>query len=87
LAQYFDVIIGAETGQPKKPDGAPLLACISALGGGIENALFVGDCEIDYQTAMNARAHFRLFSGGYLRTMLPDLGQSDRFDDWNASGF
>ncbi len=86
LAQYIDVIVGAERGKPKKPDAAPLLSCVSALGGSKSKVMYVGDSEIDYQTALNAYIPFRLYLGGYLRTALPDLGPSDRFDDWHECG-
>ncbi len=86
LAQYFDVISGAERGRPKKPDAAPLLSCVSALGGSKSKIMYVGDSEIDYQTSLNANIPFRLYSGGYLTVALPDLGPADRFDDWHASG-
>ncbi len=86
LGTFFDVILGAEPDKPKKPDPAPLLSCIAALGGNTGGALYVGDSEVDYQTARNAGVPFRLFSLGYLKAELPDLGPSDRFDDWNSSG-
>ncbi|MFL4468469.1 phosphoglycolate phosphatase [Tateyamaria armeniaca] len=86
LAPYFDVIVGAEPGQPKKPDPASLLASIKALGCDPDQALYVGDSAVDYQTARNAQVRFRHFSGGYLNTALPELGDADRFDDWAKHG-
>ena len=86
LAQYFDLILGAEPGQPRKPDPAPLLTCLAALECRPERALYVGDSAIDYQTARNASVPFRLFAGGYLNTALPDLGAADRFGDWTRHG-
>lgn len=85
LAQYFDVIMGAEDGVPKKPDPAPLLATIVALNATAENTLYVGDSAVDYQTAHNAGVSFRLFNGGYLNRPLPDLLPTDRFDDWSPA--
>jgi phosphoglycolate phosphatase len=86
LANYFDVIVGSEPGQPKKPHPASLMTCIEALGNGCEHALYVGDSAVDFHTARNASVRFRLFSGGYLNTELPDLDDTDRFDDWSSHG-
>ena len=86
LTQFFNVITGAEDGQPKKPDPASLLACISALNILPSEALYVGDSEIDYLTAHNAAVPFRLFANGYLNAPLPDLSDSDRFDHWLDHG-
>ena len=86
LDRYFDAIVGAEPGQPKKPDPTSLFTCIAALGGTPDTALYVGDSAIDYHTARAASVHVRLFSGGYLNAPLPDLDAADRFDDWTVHG-
>lgn len=85
LDHFFAVIAGAEPDQPKKPEPAPLLNCIAAMGGSVSDALYVGDSEIDHQTARNAQVHFKLFSAGYLHQPLPDVKPEDRFDDWYES--
>jgi phosphoglycolate phosphatase len=86
LTQFFDVITGAETGQPKKPDPASLLSTISALGASSGDVLYVGDSAIDFFTALNGSVPFRLFAKGYLNEPLPDLSKADRFEDWGAHG-
>ncbi|MGJ8584108.1 MAG: phosphoglycolate phosphatase [Marinosulfonomonas sp.] len=86
LSPYFDVISGAAPDMPKKPDAQPLLRCLADLGGSLDDALYVGDSVVDYETARNAGMQFRLFSGGYLNAALPDLAPGDRFDDWADSG-
>ena len=86
LTQFFDVICGAEDGQPKKPDPAPLLGCADALNASPPNVLYVGDSTIDFHTARNAAVPFRLFTKGYLHAPLPDVSDADRFDDWAAHG-
>lgn len=86
LTQFFEVVAGAEDGQAKKPDPAPLLGCINDLGAQASETLYVGDSAIDYFTARNANVPFRLFSKGYLNAPLPDLPEADRFDDWTAHG-
>ncbi len=84
LARFFDVIAGAAPDIPKKPDAAPLLACIEALGQDPSRAVYVGDSVVDYHTARNANVRFHLYGGGYLNGSLPGPGVDDRFDDWAA---
>jgi phosphoglycolate phosphatase len=86
LTQFFKVITGAEDGQLKKPEPASLLACISALDVLPSEALYVGDSEIDYLTAVNAAVSFRLFANGYLNAPLPNLPALDRFEHWTNHG-
>jgi phosphoglycolate phosphatase len=86
LTRFFHVIAGAEDGQPKKPDQAPLLNCIKEMTSHPSETLYVGDSTIDYFTARNADVPFRLFSEGYLNAPLPDLPEANRFADWAAHG-
>lgn len=83
LMPFFNVITGAEDGQPKKPDPASLLACIATLNVQPSDTLYVGDSDIDYLTARNATVPFRLFANGYLNAPLPDLSPLDRFAHWS----
>lgn len=87
LDGFFDHIAGARDGMAKKPDPAPLLAVIDALGGDPAGALYVGDSTVDYETARAADVPFRLYAHGYLNAPLPDLCPSDRFDDWAQVDF
>lgn len=82
LARFFEVIIGAEDGQPKKPDPSSLVTTIASLNGRLDTSLYVGDSGVDYHTARNAGVPFRLFSGGYLNDLLPDLAEDDKFGEW-----
>ena len=86
LARFFDAISGAEPDQPKKPDASSLLRCLAELDGTRASSLYVGDSVVDYETALNAKVPFRLFSGGYLNAELPHLPAQDRFDDWATNG-
>ena len=67
-----------------KPDPAPLLLCLDRLGAVPTSTLYVGDSEIDAETAFRAKVPFALYSGGYLRgpvdTFEP-LYVFDRFED------
>ena len=57
LAKYFDVIAGAEEPfghLPYKPNPAMIEAVLKHLGIQAENAVYVGDADIDIMTAINA---------------------------------
>lgn len=86
LTRFFNVVLGAEDGHPKKPDPAPLLNCAKILDVLPSEALYVGDSTIDFTTARNAGVPFRLFSSGYLNAPLPDVSEAERFEDWSAHG-
>lgn len=83
LTRYFDAIVGAEDGQPKKPDPAPLMNTIAQLEMQGKKILYVGDSTVDHATALNAGVDFRLFSGGYLNAAVPDLRTAQVFDHWS----
>jgi phosphoglycolate phosphatase len=68
MSFYFEAVVGADTLPVRKPDPAPLKHCLEVLEA--STALYVGDSEIDYQTAQNARIAFALFTGGYQKEEL-----------------
>ena len=82
LSHHFPVIIGGDTLPQRKPDPAPLLAAIKQLGQ--TNLLFIGDSEVDAETAARAQVPFVLYSGGYRKAAPETLGATAIFDDWAA---
>lgn len=84
LSRYFKIILGAGPEHPRKPDSAPLLACLAALECRPDQSVYVGDSRVDYETSRNANVPFKLFTSGYLKGALPSLAKADRFDDWQA---
>jgi phosphoglycolate phosphatase len=50
----FDVIQGDRPGQPRKPDPSPVWELLVSLDREPRDTLFVGDSEIDMETACNA---------------------------------
>lgn len=82
LAQFFPVIIGGDTLPQRKPDPAPLRAALMALWPG--KALFVGDSEVDAETAQRAGVPLALFTGGYRKATAESLGARLIFDDHAA---
>jgi len=86
LAIYFDAVAGGDSQPTRKPDAAPLLQVFDRLGGD-GRRLYVGDSEVDAETAANARIAFALFSQGYRKNpvdQLPHTYVFDRFADLGA---
>lgn len=82
LDRLFPVVIGGDSLPTRKPDPAPLLAAIQSLGAG--PALFVGDSEVDAETARSARTPLALYTQGYRTAPVETLGAKLIFDDFRA---
>lgn len=82
LAKYFPVVVGGDSLPLRKPDPAPLLHSMKLLGA--EAALFVGDSEVDAETALRARIPFALFTKGYRKKTVAELPHALAFDDFEA---
>lgn len=67
LADYFGVVIGADTVSRSKPDPAPLRAALTALGTAPQCSLMVGDSEVDLACAQAAGLACAIHVGGYGR--------------------
>jgi phosphoglycolate phosphatase len=79
LAGFFEVVIGGDSTDAKKPDPKPLQAAMAALGG---DALYVGDSEIDAETAERAGVPFALFTEGYRKVAVDEMPHAHAFDDF-----
>ena len=84
IASYFDVVIGGDTLPTKKPDPAGLHEAVRSLGGSAATALYVGDSEVDAETAANAGLRFALFTGGYRKSPVMTILHWHAFDDMRA---
>jgi phosphoglycolate phosphatase len=82
LNAFFPVVVGGDTLPQRKPDPIPLRHAHAQIGGG--PALFVGDSEIDAETAHATPLPFALFTGGYRTTPVADLAPIMAFDDHAA---
>lgn len=80
MSQHFDVVLGGDSLPVKKPDPAPLLACFRALQS--ESLIYVGDSEVDADTAFAAGIDFALFTRGYRKAALETLPHVIAFDDF-----
>jgi phosphoglycolate phosphatase len=82
LDGHFQVIIGGDSLTTRKPDPAPLLAAFHALNA--DRALFVGDSEVDAETAHAAGTPLALYTKGYRTAPVETLGAKLIFDDYGA---
>ncbi|MBF9030289.1 phosphoglycolate phosphatase [Rhodobacterales bacterium HKCCE3408] len=82
LDRRFPVILAGDSLPERKPDPAPLHATLDRLGTGPR--LYVGDSEVDAETAQRAGIPFLLFTGGYRKTPVDRIPHAAAFDDWSA---
>lgn len=78
----FPVIIGGDSLPQRKPDPAPLRKAHAMLGGNA--VIFVGDSEVDADTAKAAALPFALFTRGYRTTAVANMAHDFAFDDHAA---
>lgn len=83
-AERFEVVIGGDTLPVVKPDPAPLLEAVARLGLSPDAVLFIGDSDVDAETAHRAGIRFGLFTLGYRRSPVQALPHAFAFDDWSA---
>ncbi len=81
LTPLFRVILGGDSLPSRKPDPAPLLATAQALQR--PTAVFVGDSEVDAETARAAGLPFLLFTEGYRKSPLAAIPHTAAFADWS----
>jgi len=81
LTRFFGVILGGDSLPVRKPDPAPLHAAFAALPG--PAFLYVGDSEVDAETALRAAVPFALFTEGYRKTPVADLPHGFAFDHFD----
>ncbi|MBR5336517.1 MAG: HAD family hydrolase [Lachnospiraceae bacterium] len=54
FSQYVDVAIGEKPGINRKPAPDTVFAALKELGSNAGDAVYIGDSEVDYQTAVNS---------------------------------
>ena len=77
---FFSSVIGGDSLPTSKPDPAMLLASIKELGA--KKIVYVGDSEIDAETAVAANVPFVIYTKGYLKTPLSEVPHKAQFDDY-----
>lgn len=80
IDHFFSSVWGGDNPLGRKPDPAPLLAAFAELGDG--PAAYVGDSEIDAETAERAGIPFFLYTEGYRKTPVGQVPHTAAFDDF-----
>lgn len=80
LTPFFATVVGGDSLPTRKPDPAMVHHCVAALGGG--PAIYVGDSEIDAQSAEAAALPFALYTEGYRKTPVHELPHAVAFADF-----
>lgn len=79
-ADRFAALVAGDTLAVRKPDPAPLQEVGRLLGGG--PLVFVGDSEVDAETAERAARPFLLYTEGYRKAPVEALPRSAAFSDF-----
>lgn len=82
LDHFFEVVLGGDSLPVRKPDPLPLLTVFDRLGPGPR--VFVGDSEVDAETAQKAGVPFLLFTQGYRKTPVDSIPHDASFDHFDA---
>lgn len=80
LVPFFDAVVGGGRLAALKPDPAMLHLAIQEMGGG--PSCFVGDSEVDADTAVAADVPFFLFTEGYRKSPIEALPHKAAFSDY-----
>jgi phosphoglycolate phosphatase len=81
-SDLFRVVVAGDTLPVMKPDPAPLRHALAALGA--RDPLYVGDSEVDAETAKAAATPFALFTEGYRRGPAEAMAADFAFADYAA---
>ncbi len=83
LDRFFGAIVGGDTTDFAKPHRAPLDHALDALGARADNALFIGDSDIDAAAAFGYGMPFLLYTGGYGALACDVQAVARRFDHFD----
>lgn len=81
LDRFFPVVLGGDSLPTRKPDPAMLHVAADRLGRA--RVLYVGDSEVDADSAANAGLPFVLFTEGYRKTPVDALPHAAGFDHFD----
>ena len=79
LTDIFSAVLGGDSLANRKPHPDPLLATFKALGA---PGIYVGDSEVDAETAKNADIPFALYTEGYRKSPVTLLPHKWSFSDF-----
>ncbi|MFY0613838.1 MAG: phosphoglycolate phosphatase [Hyphomicrobiaceae bacterium] len=78
-SRYFGTVIAGDQLSERKPHPLPLLTAIEQLGA--KSGVYVGDSEVDAETAAAANIPFVLYANGYRKTPVADIAADAVFTD------
>jgi len=81
LEDYFDEIIGFESTELHKPDGAPVLEALKRLRVSPDEAIFIGDSAADAGCAQNADVRFVTVTWGPNSEFIENCNAWTRIED------
>lgn len=81
LAKYFSAVIGGDSLLVHKPNPDPLFYTFSALKA--RHKFYVGDSEVDAQTAKAAGVIFALYTEGYRKGPVSEMPHHFAFSDYD----
>ena len=82
IAQDFEVILGGDAVEYRKPDPRHLLAALARLGKDSKEAVMIGDNENDYAAAQASGIPVILMRYGYLRVPSENLSPNAWLDNF-----
>ena len=86
IDKYFDAVVGGDSLSTRKPDPAMLQHCVKELGAA--DVWYVGDSEVDSETAVAADIKFSLFTNGYRKSPVNEIAHNTRFSTFaDLAGF
>ena len=84
LAKYFSVVVGGDSLPVHKPNPEPLLHTFAALKA--RHKFYVGDSEVDAQTAKAAGVMFAVFTQGYRKGPVSEMPHHFAFSHYDTLG-
>lgn len=82
LDAFFETVWGGDSLPVHKPDPLPLNAAFEALGTGPE--VYVGDSDVDAETAQRAMVPFVLFTEGYRKQPISQMPHTRNFNHYDG---
>lgn len=74
LSQYFEIVVGGDTFEHRKPHPLPLQSCLDVLDSNVDSALMIGDSAVDVETAQALGMMVGVVTHGYARQPVETLG-------------
>ena len=81
LDHFFKCVTGGDNPLARKPDPRPLFKTSESVGDG--PCIYVGDSEVDAETAKRADVPFLLFSEGYRKTPVDQIPHTYQFSSFD----